>query len=216
MKKVFKEYCNYRCPAPTGSGYNILTVISRTEESVVYICIEHPELGAQKGEILLVNEPLSEGFNVIPAYKTEAIIPWTDENGSQCYCYATDYSEEEYEAEINRYLTDWKECGIVDKEGDMKKLVNILQAHGETMDSLKEFIASKEEVFCGFVWIDLPETEREVAELLFDHNLFYSTREELFKACCKDKQDTDMSLKEFLDGEDIRKTAPGYVRVLHY
>lgn len=213
MTKRFQLNEYYRCQAPDNKFFTIL-VINRTESTVTYICEEKPENGARTQVVKMIREPLlSEGFVVVPAYDTESVVVH-EENGTEYSVLATEFDKEE-RRKRQLMLSKWHIYNMVDNSKEMFELVNILEAHGESPESLQEFVASKEDVFCGFVWIDLPDNEYEVSKLLFDHNRFYQTKEALLSACCLEKEDTDMTLAEFLAGEDIYKTSGGYVRILH-
>lgn len=215
MDKVFKIGQRYRCPGPGAENYEI-EVIDRTENKVSFSLVtkNNNDKHIYTHNIVLLNEALSEKFYVIPAYKTEALGVW-DNEGHKVYIYATDFEEAEMNMRKDK-IASWKERNIVDSQEDMLKLINILAAHKESLKSLQEFVAYHEEEFCGFFWIDMPDTEREVAELLFEHNLFYQKWEDLLAACVESCIGTDMTFDEFMRGEDIRKTADGYVRILHY
>lgn len=215
MNKVFKVGQKFHCPSILKDIYRI-TVVDRTENTISFTCDteNNSDKHIYTQRIILLNESLSEGFNVIPSYMTEAFLIW-DKDGKEFYVYATDFEEAEMKMRRDK-VASWKERGIVDSQEDMLKLINILDAHKEDLKSLQEFVAYQDDAFCGFIWVDLPDTEREVAELLFEHNRFYRKWEDLLTACIEACMGTEMNFEEYMSGEDIRKTPDGYVRVLHY
>ena len=107
-------------------------------------------------------------------------------------------------------LENWKRYDVVDTRERMIALLNILEAHGETLDSFLRASCS----FCGIEGIF--SDDRDKTQTLFDHNCYYKNMEELNKICAEDAECAGMTLEEFLEDEDIRKTSDGLVRVLYF
>lgn len=107
-------------------------------------------------------------------------------------------------------LKNWKKYDIVDSEEEMVKLLNILEAHNENLDTFHMATSG----FCGIYGEFLHD--RDTAQTLFNFNCFYNNEEEMRKNCAEYVEGEDMTLDEFLEGEDIRKTSDGIVRVLYY
>ena len=60
---------------------------------------------------------------------------------------------------MKRYiLSNWKEYDLVDSEEEMLKVLNILEAHDENLDSLHDITIGNRDWLCG-IWISSnPET----------------------------------------------------------
>lgn len=115
-------------------------------------------------------------------------------------------------------LNNWNAYDIVDSIEEMLVLLNILEAHKENLDSLHDVPYQGYTEFCGIV--GTYEDDRDVVSALFEHDVFYETMEDLHRVIMEDIEcsynDGEMTLEEYLETEDIRKTSDGYVRVLWY
>ena len=113
-------------------------------------------------------------------------------------------------------LAHWKGYDMVDSEAEMKKVLNILEAHNETLDGLYDVVIGNTNMFCG-IWMNSnPDTAREVKDILYQFNIFYNNKEEMQEAVKEDAEDSGMTIEEFLSTEDIRETSDGLVRILYY
>lgn len=113
-------------------------------------------------------------------------------------------------------LSHWKGYDMVDSEDEMKKVLNILEAHSETLDGLYDVVIGNTDMFCG-IWMNSnPETAREVKDILYQFNIFYNNKEEMQEAVKEDAEDCGMTIEEFLSTEDVRETSDGLVRILYY
>ena len=107
-------------------------------------------------------------------------------------------------------LRNWKAYDIVDTKEEMIKLLNILEAHGENLDTFHKATSG----FCG-IYGEFAN-DRDTVKTLFEFDCFYKDREEMHRICQEEAKSNDMTLEEYLDGEDIRETSDGLVRVLYY
>lgn len=107
-------------------------------------------------------------------------------------------------------LKNWQTYNLVNSQEEMRKLLNILEAHGENLDTLHD--ATNE--FCGIYGAF--SCDRDVVQALFDFNCFYNNKEEMEKACQENAEGSGMTLAEYMEYEDIRNTSDGLVRVLYY
>lgn len=113
-------------------------------------------------------------------------------------------------------LSNWKSYNVVDSREEMVKLLNILEAHNETLDSLHDVIFNNHEFFCGIYFNSGPKTDRDVVKTLYAYNCFYNDRQQMENEVKEIADDCEMSVEEFLKTEDIRTTSDGLVRVLYY
>ena len=210
MKKSFQKGKCYDFPTP--SGYRCITVIKREGNKIFYTVLGE-EISEQS--VSLIREPSrTTGFTAIPGYFTE-VVPAMVLNGETIYCYATTFDEKEC-WERNRIFQNWEQYKLVNRASEMISLVNILEAHDESLDSLLEFVDSDETHFCGLDWSKIPEGKQKPAKTLFNYNIFYHSKDDYVAACMREYHATDMTLNEFIAGEDMRETFNGFVRVLHY
>lgn len=107
-------------------------------------------------------------------------------------------------------LSHWQDYDLVDSRGEMIKLLNVLEVHGETLDSLHNSTGE----FCG-IYMDYVD-DRSVVKALFEHNLFFATRYELERYCSDNARCCDITLDEYIALEDIRYSSDGIIVVLHY
>jgi len=113
-------------------------------------------------------------------------------------------------------LANWQKYNMVDSKEEMLKLINVLQAHNETLDSLHDVTIGNRNEICGIYITSSPQTDREVKEIIFEHNCFYSDMDEVREALKEIAEDYEVSIESLLKTEDIRKTDDGFVRVLEF
>lgn len=116
----------------------------------------------------------------------------------------------------NYILSHWDQYNMVNTQEEMVKLLNILEAHDENLDTMHDIVMGNTEWLCGIWMNSAPSTDREVKDILFDFNCFYRTMEEMRESVREIAEDCEMTIDEFIDTEDIRETSDGYVRVLYY
>lgn len=120
-------------------------------------------------------------------------------------------------AKMKQYILEhWSEYDMVDSREEMLALLNILEAHGESLDSLHDVTFGNTDRVCSILFNSTPETDREVVEGIREHNVFYATHDALMEAMKELAEDCGGSVEETLEGEDVRQTSDGYVRVLWY
>lgn len=108
-------------------------------------------------------------------------------------------------------LENWQSYNIVDTQDEMKKLLNILEAHGENLDTFHVATSG----FCG-IYGEFAD-DKDTVQTLFAFNYFYNNREEMEAIMREDAEEVcGITLEEYLEGEDIRETSDGLVRVLYY
>lgn len=113
-------------------------------------------------------------------------------------------------------LSNWNSYNLVDSEEEMQKVLNILEAHGESLNSLHDVSFNGRGLFCEILFNSNPESDREVVSTLYEYNVFYPTLEQMQADLKELAEDCSIPLEELMGDEDIRKTSDGYVRVLHY
>ena len=116
----------------------------------------------------------------------------------------------------NYILSHWNQYNMVDSREEMVKVLNILEAHNENLDTMHDIVMGNTEWLCGIWMTSNPQTDREVKEILYDFNCFYRTMEEMRESVREMAEDCEMTVDEFLETEDIRKTSDGFVRILYY
>lgn len=117
-------------------------------------------------------------------------------------------------------INHWTNYDVVDTKEDFIALLNILQACGETLDSLHYAVNE----FCDILHNGCWETDREVTETLFEFCTFY-TEQEFINMILERREDyvdeteyvEEMRLEatDDVDGNNdcqITKTDDGYVR----
>lgn len=109
-------------------------------------------------------------------------------------------------------LSHWNEYNLVDSQEEMLKLLNILEAHEENLDSLHDISMGNTEWLCGILFLDAP-TDREVKKVLFEYNAFYRTKKDLIKACVVNAAEDDQVFEEFIKYETILECSDGFIRV---
>lgn len=116
----------------------------------------------------------------------------------------------------NHILENWGKYKIVSSQKDMVALLNILEAHGETLDSLHDVTIGNSDWVCSICFSPENITDRDVAKGIMMHNSFYKTHDELMQVMAENAEDAEVSLEEYLKQQDIRTTSDGYVCVLWY
>lgn len=113
----------------------------------------------------------------------------------------------------NYTLANWEKYNLVNSHEEMVKLLNILEAHGESIETLHE----AENEFCGISRNGGNfENDKDTVRALYEFNEFYADKEEFYEIMIILAEDAGLSVSEFMEDEDIRETADGIVRVLHY
>lgn len=110
-------------------------------------------------------------------------------------------------------------CEPMKNEKEMLVLLNILEAHDETLDGLHDAAFNGYTEFCGIVGTF--ENDIDTCHALYDFNVFFETEEELFHFAKEQVEsiysdEDNMTSEKYLADEDIRKTSDGYVLVLYY
>ena len=121
-------------------------------------------------------------------------------------------------------LDNWRDYKVTDTKKDFLALLNILQAVGENLDTLHDVVMNCGNEFCDILHNGCWESDRELADTLFEFCTFY-TKEE-FIAMILDRAEDYEEPGEW--AEDIReetsddprdnndcqitKTEDGYVR----
>lgn len=108
-------------------------------------------------------------------------------------------------------VANWSEYDLVDTKEQFIALMNILEAHGENLDSLHNC----EDEFCGIIFSN-PGTDRDIVRGLFEYNSFFPSKAE-FVSCMKENAESDdMTFDEELESCDLHYEMTGIVNVLHY
>lgn len=105
---------------------------------------------------------------------------------------------------------NYKKYNLVDTKEDMIALLNILEAHKETLDSLH----NAEDSFCSIYgnW----KSDRDVVNALFEYNAFYTSEKEFFQTMEENAKDNQETFEEYIQNIDYRITTNGIVNILHY
>lgn len=115
----------------------------------------------------------------------------------------------------NYTLENWGKYNLTDSKQEFIALLNILEAREETLDSLHDVVFNSYNNFCGITgscW----KSDRDVVKTLFDFHQFFTSKEEFDSVMKENAENSDCTLEEFIEGEDIRYTSDGIVRVLYY
>lgn len=111
----------------------------------------------------------------------------------------------------------------VKNEEEMKMLLNILEAHGETLESMHDFVCDEENsMFCNIFferceygkYIEI--TMDAVAEAIFISNSFYETKEkylETMETFSYTREEAEERLRAELKNGEIKETRNGFVYV---
>lgn len=115
------------------------------------------------------------------------------------------------------YILDhWQQYNIVDSREEMFSLLNILEAHNETLDSMHDVYMGNTEFCCSIFYNMGVSSDRETVKAIFDHNVFYTSYDAMIQAYKEAAEEEETTLEEYMEFEDIRQTSNGYVRVLWY
>lgn len=112
----------------------------------------------------------------------------------------------------NYIMEHWNEYNIVDSKEDMLKLLNILDAHGENLDKMHDLYMGNT-AFCCQIYFNMGgvSSDRETVSVLFDYHVFFTTYESMIEWYKERAEEMEMTLEDFMEYEDIRKTEDGYV-----
>lgn len=124
-------------------------------------------------------------------------------------------------------VRNFNKYGIEDIKtpAEMIELLNILEAHGETLDGLHD--TSCGDMFCDIFFNYDGTDDNAVYHALLDHNIFYTSKADLCEGL-RDSLDeheeiktmTDDELLQYVESECyddmITKTTDGYVRTIYY
>ena len=122
-------------------------------------------------------------------------------------------------------IENWKAYNVTDTKEDFIALLNILQAVGENLDTLHDVYFNCDNEFCDIYHNGCWESDREIADTLFEFCTFY-TEEEFIEMILDKAEDyetseewaEDMRLEASDDPDDgnndcqITRTEDGYVR----
>lgn len=97
--------------------------------------------------------------------------------------------------------------GLTDTAEEMISLLNILEAHGETLESLHE---TEGDIFCNMCILKDEITEREIAEGLQQCNRFipFAELEDYIHA----EEENGQTMEDIMNG--LTRTTDGYVETL--
>lgn len=129
-------------------------------------------------------------------------------------------------------LNNWQAYNLTDTKEEFLALLNILEAHGETLDDLHDVALNGYDEFLGIWHGKAWENDREVVEAVFEFNFFYTLEElkgflyeQLEEAKQWDEEEGDTFYQKrfyedyFTDNNpdcQIVKTTDGYVRKIRY
>ncbi len=121
-------------------------------------------------------------------------------------------------------LGHWADYGVTNSKEKFLALLNILQAVGENLDTLHDVYLNGEDEFCDILHNGSFESDREVADALFEFCTFY-TEEEFIEMILDRAEDYETSeewsediKQETSDAPEdnndcqITRTEDGYVR----
>ena len=106
-------------------------------------------------------------------------------------------------------LQNWDRYKITDTKKDMIALLNILEANGESIDSLHRAVLNRANRYCG-VYASC-ESDRELAYILFDHYSFFSDDAMLYDYLNENADCNGITVTEQKELEEITNTRDGYV-----
>ncbi len=125
-------------------------------------------------------------------------------------------------------LKNWSEYGVVDTKEDFIALINILQAIGESLDSLHNAVFNCYTEFSGIVNVYGWDSDRDLADALLEFCSFF-TEEDFIDSILDRREDYDTESEwveatrreasdEQKDWDDtqIFRTDDGYVRRVWY
>lgn len=118
--------------------------------------------------------------------------------------------------QYNHIISNYDKYNLsLDSQEDMLRLLNILEAHGETLDSLHD-CRGQFDGFCNKVNVyDDIVTDAELADGILATNAFYKSKEE-FLSCYLDDDDYQDYVELWEDNikhGDTIQTTDGYVEI---
>ena len=113
-------------------------------------------------------------------------------------------------------LSQWGKYNIVDSRDEMIALLNILDAHGENLDTMHDVYMGNTDEVCS-IWITSDiNSDRDTWRIIQNYNVFYPTYEAMIAAFKIAADDEGETVEKYMEYEDITKTEDGYVRKLWY
>ena len=121
-------------------------------------------------------------------------------------------------------LSHWKEYDVADTKEEFAALLNILQACGESLDSLHDVYFHGKNEFCDILHNGCWESDRDIAQTLFEFCTFYTEHEfidwilerrEDYDDMAEYAEDMRLEATDDISGNNdvqITKTDDGYVR----
>ena len=119
----------------------------------------------------------------------------------------------------NKYGIEWAN-GDEWTRADMNALLNILEAHGETLDSMHDAVINGDSEFC-YIWFSrgYADSDSYMVNALFEYNVFIP-RDEFADFMVNEYENAVEcgfdSFNDYFEFEDIHETSDGYVNILHY
>lgn len=121
-----------------------------------------------------------------------------------------------FEKRHSYMLKNWQSYNVVDSEEDFTILLNMLEANGETLDSLHHTYFNGLDEFMGIIgfW----DSDRDIASAVFEFNIFYKDIEELALCVIENAWFDDIEVSELIDDmlPNLKKTYNGYVQRIYY
>lgn len=108
-----------------------------------------------------------------------------------------------------------KDAYITDSYDESLELLNILEKHGETLESLYDACTEGSCNFCDILMNNITSA-RDVVKALKEYNVFLKGEEQFLEYIDKLSKDSGVSAEEYKDSIDWAKTSDGYVVQLHY
>lgn len=127
------------------------------------------------------------------------------------------------EKQKNYILDNCDKYGIKNEQGEllnrekMLALLNILEVHGQTLDSFHDVAFNGYSEFCEIV--GRFENDSDVYRALLEFNVFIPRKE--FPDFMVNEYENAIfcgfdSVEQYFDTEDLRESTDGFVNVLHY
>ena len=112
--------------------------------------------------------------------------------------------------EVRQYTMDhWEQYNLVDSKDDFAALINILESHGENIESLHEAVENKEEWFCNYM--DSFCAGRDLANALLSDHSFYDSWNSIYRFIQECADDENIDEFEFAATCPIQVTTDGFV-----
>ena len=172
------------------------------ESILIYIKVHYKEKSDVDALCSIINEA-DRGLDFLYTFEDKVVKKFTHiyeetiiKQSWRRYCYA---------------VLNWEKYNLCDTKDDFIRLMNILEAHGENLDTLHEC----SDIFCGIVFSNI-ETDRFVVQALFDYNIVYSDYEHFIEIQKEHAKENDCSLEEELASLDIHTTLTGIVNTIYY